>query len=145
MTDAFMTHSMHADSALPSAPQVQPPPPRPWWRHPATHLAAGLVVLALGTVAAVQLTEALQPLDLVSTPSCTNGNYVVSWGLPGDHYYGVDVRSPKDAVQQTSINGTRSSSSSAVTATGDVRAIVEVEGGRDLLAGTPSPLDGTCR
>jgi hypothetical protein len=145
MTDAFMTHSMHADSARPSAPQVPPPPPRPWWRHPATHLAAGIVVLGLAAVAAVQLTAALQPLDLVATPTCTNGNYVVAWGLPGDHYDGVDVRSPKDAVQRTSIDGYKVVVVLRGDATGDVRAIVNVGGGRDLLAGTPSPLDGTCR
>ena len=145
MSDAYMAHSMHADSALPSSPQVPPPPPRPWWRHPATHLATGLVVLGLGTVAAVQLTAALQPLDLVATPSCTNGNYVVSWGLPGDEYQGVEVRSPKDAVQRTSIDGYKVVVVLDGDATGDVRAIIDVSGGRYLLAGTPSPLDGTCR
>ncbi len=145
MTDAYLAHAMHADSALPSAPQVPPPQPRPWWRHPATHLAAGLVALGLATLAAVQLTSALQPLDLVATPTCTNGNYVVSWGLPGDEYNGVEVRSPKDAVQRTSIDGYKVVVVLNGDATGDVRAIVDVAGSRDLLAGTPSPLDGTCR
>ena len=137
MTDAYMAHKTHADSALPTSPQVQPPPPLPWWRHPATHLAAGLVVLGLATVAAVQLTTALQPLDLIATPACVNGSYVVSWGLPGDRYYGVEVRSPKDAVEQTSIEGYKVRVVLRGTATGDVRAVVDVEGGGNLLAGTP--------
>ncbi len=145
MTDAYLAHRARADSALPSSPQVLPPPPRPWWRHPATHLAAGLVVLGLATVVAVQLTVALQPLDLVATPACTNGNYVVSWGLPGDRYNGVEVRSPKDAVQRTSIEGYTVEVVLRGTATGDVRAILDVDGGGHLLAGTPSPLDGACR
>jgi len=145
MTDAYLTHAMHADSALPSSPQVPAPPPRPWWRHPATQLSAGLLVLGVATVAAVQLTSALQPLDLVATPSCTNGSYVVSWGLPGDRYDGVEVRSPKDAVERTSIDGYKVEVVLRGTATGDVRAEIDVEGGRPLLAGTPSPLDGTCR
>ena len=145
MTDAYLAHATRADSALPSSPQVQPPPPRPWWRHPATHLAAGLVGVGLATVAAVQLTVALQPLDLVATPSCDNGSYVVSWGLPGDHYCGVEVRSPKDAVEQTSVEGYTVRVVLRGTATGDVRAVVDVEGGGNLLAGTPAPLDGTCR
>ena len=144
MTDAFMAHKVQADSALPSSPQVPPPPPRPWWRHPATHLAAGLLVLGVATVTAVQVTTALQPLDLVATPTCTNGTYVVAWGLPGDHYYGVEVRSPKDAVQRTAIEGYKVKVVLSGTATGDVRVVVDMEGRGNLLAGTPSPLDGTC-
>ena len=67
------------------------------------------------------------------------------WGLPGDRYDEVEVRSPRDPVERTSIDGYKVEVILRGTATGDVRAIVNVEGGRDLLAGTPSPLDGTCR
>ena len=105
----------------------------------------GLVLLGLGTVTAVQITTALQPLDLVSTPSCINGSYVVTWGLPGDRYDGVDVRSPKDAVERTPIEGYKVEVVLRGSATGDVRAVLDTEGGAHLLAGTPSPLDGTCR
>ncbi len=145
MSDSYLAHSARVDSARPSSPQVPPPPDRPWWRHPATQLAAGLVVLGLGTVAAVQLTTALQPLDLVAPATCTNGSYVVAWGLPGDRYYGVEVRSPRDAVQRTAIEDYKVIVVLRGTSTGDVRAVLDAAGGRHLLAGTPSPLDGSCR
>ncbi len=141
----YFTQAAHTEAPLASAPPVEPAPRRPWWRHPATHLAAGLVVLGAGTVVAVQVTTALQPLDLVVSPSCSNGSYVVSWGLPGDRYTDVEMRSPKEDLEQAVIRDYKVEVRFRGSASGQVRAVIRTEQGQRLLAGTPAPLDGTCR
>ena len=140
MTDAFMAHAMHADSALPSAPAgaapaapsvVAPPghPPRRGSRCPRTRNGRR------------RPAHSRRSSRSISSPrrTCTNGNYVVSWGLPGDEYDGVEVRSPKDAVQRTSIDGYKVVVVLHGDATGDVRAIVDVAGSRGSARRNPVP------